>query len=384
MVITARSWTSRFACLAVVSLVATATTAAASPTSGRPPVQTDEDIPGLLLAVSTLSTTDAWAVGQADLHALIVHWDGTSWTKVDSPSPPDEKHSTLRGVTAFGPSDIWAVGGYDVHQGDRHALIEHWDGASWRLLPGAELGTNRAELMSASALGPDDVWAVGIRGLHGSNGTLIEHWDGTDWTRVPDPHLGGRGTGLFTGVSAVAENDVWAVGITYHVRGIRTLIEHWDGTDWSVTRSPGRTGTFTYLESVSATSATAGWTVGSLGDRGAKLLLRWDGSAWSKEPLPPVRGDGPELRAVSALTSTDTWIAGWVQRGSKIKPLIEHWDGVGWGETPSPIVPGARNNELFAVNAASQSDVWAVGQYTLGGIDRVLLEHWDGLLWTAY
>jgi hypothetical protein len=39
---------------------------------------------------------------------------------------------------------------------------------------------------------------------------------------------------------------------------------------------------------------------------------------------------------------------------------------------------------LPRVNAASQSDVWAVGQYTLGGIDRVLLEHWDGLVWTVY
>jgi hypothetical protein len=45
----------------------------------------------------------------------------------------------------------------------------------------------------------------------------------------PDP----RGVGEFDAVAAVSANDVWAVG-----DGIGTLIEHWNGTLWSLVKSP--------------------------------------------------------------------------------------------------------------------------------------------------
>src|SRR5262249_47139512 len=70
----------------------------------------------------------------------------------------------------------------------------------------------------------NDVWAVGD-GI----GTLIEHWNGTQWSLVKSPNPGMAFNNLY-GVAAIAANDVWAVGSSsddpqnIHVK---TLIEHW-------------------------------------------------------------------------------------------------------------------------------------------------------------
>jgi hypothetical protein len=43
---------------------------------------------------------------------------------------------------------------------------------------------------------------------------------------------------VLAGVAAVSAADVWAVGGSQTTTGSPTLIEHWDGTSWSVVASP--------------------------------------------------------------------------------------------------------------------------------------------------
>jgi len=66
-----------------------------------------------------------------------------------------------------------------------------------------------------------------------------------------------------------------------------TLTEHWDGTSWTVVSTPSP-GTDTSLSSVTATSATNAWAVGSTGtDAGNTTLIeRWNGTAWTVTPSP--------------------------------------------------------------------------------------------------
>src|SRR5262249_9465555 len=61
----------------------------------------------------------------------------------------------------------------------------------------------------------------------------------------------------------------------------------------------------------------------------------------------------------------------------------EHWDGTKWSVVPSPD-PGAAGNHLYAVDAVSPNDVWAVGQELTGQVpDLGLVEHWNGLRWSV-
>jgi hypothetical protein len=89
-----------------------------------------------LTAVSAVSGTDAWAVGDSQLNAgsgplrsLILHWDGTAWSQVSSPSAGPASN-VLNGVGADSATDAWAVG-YYVSKSVRYALILHWNGTAW-------------------------------------------------------------------------------------------------------------------------------------------------------------------------------------------------------------------------------------------------------------
>src|SRR5207253_7101542 len=91
------------------------------------------------------------------------------------------------------------------------------------------------------AVSATDVWAVGFYGpFSGPTHTLVEHWDGTSWSVVPSPDPSASGSILY-GITAVSANDVWAVGDYPYgsAGGHVTLTEHWDGSSWSVVPSPG-------------------------------------------------------------------------------------------------------------------------------------------------
>src|SRR5438105_1213910 len=56
------------------------------------------------------------------------------------------------------------------------------------------------------------------------------------WSVVTSPNVGGSCPSLGA-VAAVSKSDVWAVGLHYSNNGSfpsRTLIEHWNGTNWSL------------------------------------------------------------------------------------------------------------------------------------------------------
>ena len=84
-------------------------------------------------------------------------------------------------------------------------------------------------LNAVVALSSTDVWAVGqLERFAGTdyNHALVEHWDGTSWMVIPTPHPSMAISILF-GVAALSSNDVWAVGYEEDlISGYRTLIEH--------------------------------------------------------------------------------------------------------------------------------------------------------------
>jgi len=107
---------------------------------------------------------------------------------------------------------------------------------------------------------------------------LIEHWNGTAWTVVPSPALAKGG---LAGVTVLSATRAWAVGATSH-RQHRTLtvIERWNGRSWALVPSPARG----YLAGVTATSARNAWAVGTTGlplGRGAGIIEHWNGTSWT-------------------------------------------------------------------------------------------------------
>ena len=94
---------------------------------------------------------------------LIEHWDGTAWTVVPSPNKGPFPNS-LSGVTAVAPDDVWAVGTWFTKAFDDRTLTLHWDGTAWHRVQSPNAGPPKAanDLVSVSAIATDDVWAVGV------------------------------------------------------------------------------------------------------------------------------------------------------------------------------------------------------------------------------
>jgi len=86
--------------------------------------------------VSARSGSNAWAVGfywngtARAYNSLILHWDGTAWSRIKSPNPgPFANH--LYGVSTRSGSDAWAVGDHDTAVSTTNSLILHWNGTAW-------------------------------------------------------------------------------------------------------------------------------------------------------------------------------------------------------------------------------------------------------------
>jgi len=186
-------------------------------------------------------------------------------------------HGHLYGVSAVSATDAWAVG-----ESLGHTLIEHWDGNAWRVVASPNVGSSNS-LSGVSALSATQAWAVGTHydTTAGHYHTLIEHWNGTAWSVVASPNVG-SGDSSLASVSAVSPSNVWAVGSSYDTSH-HTLIEHWNGTAWSVVTSPD-VGSTDSLNSVSALSGSNVWAVGSYGDTNTDtyrtLVEHWNGTAW--------------------------------------------------------------------------------------------------------
>jgi hypothetical protein len=302
-----------------------------------------------LSAVSGVSATDVWAVGRYDTAAgsnktLVEHWDGTRWSKVPSPGAGPRLSTSLVAVSAVSTTDAWAVGSRISPLETFRPLIEHWDGTRWSKVPSPQVGpSNSVVLSDVSAVSATDAWAVGERfSPLGRVSAVVEHWDGTRWTKMAIPHPGRVNDSDLRGVSAVSTTDAWAVGRSRN----NALIIHWDGTSWTKVPAP-RPGPINnnYLFDVSAVSATDAWAVGSRPINISSeleqhaLIEHWDGTRWTKVPNPsPGQPNTNELFAVSADSPTDAWAVGF--RSSVFpdigpaKSLLEHWDGTSWATFP--------------------------------------------------
>jgi hypothetical protein len=287
------------------------------------------DNTGYLAGVVDISPTLAWAggtvnVGEANPGQIIEQWNGTQWSIFPGPKFGSGDQPSVFAMTSTSANDIWAIGSLLQDQELLFFLFEHWDGAAWT----ATLSlSGDAFLMGASADATNDAWAVGFNGPENdSSATLAMHFNGQNWRQVTTPNVG-AGANQLNGVLALAPNNVWAVGFSTPVpppqeAATLTLIEHFDGTAWSVVPSPnvGPNNTFqsNRLFGLTANSPTDIWAFGSFfASNGSgnqrTLLLHWNGKTWTIAPSPdPTRGGFlSDLLFAGVIPSPgDVWIFG--------------------------------------------------------------------------
>lgn len=249
-----------------------------------------------MLAVLVRSATDVWMAG---LGGKIVHYDGSSWSPVESGTGAD-----LHALAAAGDS-IWAAGDHGV-------VVEVGPGGPQR----RDIETDAA-LRSIVADGDAGIWVAG---------GVFERWDGAAWTPVsslfqfatdafsPAPgeiwlsQTSGEVSRYVDGVreplSLPTNNDVFSIWVSGDGDVLAGLyanrIYRHDGAEWSEESAPD-SGTPGAVIDLWGTAPDDVFALGS-------ELLHFDGSSWMEtevtgSPLATIHGADGQV-----------WAVGWKQR----------------------------------------------------------------------
>jgi hypothetical protein len=240
-------------------------------------------------------------------------------------------------------------------------------------------------LADVTALAPDDVWAVGSSHSEGLVETLVEHWDGKEW-RIAFSQVVESRASQFKSVAAVSPGYAWAVG-EYLLLDRQTvpLVQRWNGSEWGLVAPAPVSATVGSFNSVAALSESDAWAVGHYSDErniSRTLAQHWDGKEWRTVPTPSVGQRLNTLTGVAIRATDDVWAVGYrVAEKNQYLPVTMHWDGKEWRMVEAP-APGKVANYLYDLTLAGPTDVWAVGyQYNGSGPVAPFLLRWDGKEW---
>jgi hypothetical protein len=377
-----------------------------------------------------LSLRSIWGSGESDVYAVggdrysdtsvILHYDGSRWSTMDSPNYVYED------IWGSSGTDVFVVG-RSVSSEDPLGVILHYDGIEWSVV---YIGVTDA-LSSVWGTAADNVFVVSERGD-------VLHYDGSDWRIIHegDP----RGYGGFSSLwvsnsdqafAAHTGYDVLAFGRVFHYDGEEWIsgygsgiheflhgiwgsdernvfvvggsgtILHYDGDMWhSMT-----TGSTEWLHSLWVAEAGSVFAGGGNGAVGS-TILHYDSSTWH---IMESSGPGCELSGLWGSTDNDVYAVSchgmllrytggqWSEVTSVSNPMlglndvwgsgpndifavggdwepsgvILHYDGADWSQMDSDV-----RHSLHGVWGSSRDDVFAVG-------GNGTIVHYDGNMWTT-
>jgi hypothetical protein len=319
-------------------------------TVAHPPYTAVDSVPyAPLNAISAISASNVWAVGQDSGAPLIEHYNGSSWAQSKLPSGPCsvfEADCNLTGVSGDSASDVLAIGtgtiptsaGWQVE-----TLAYRWNGTAWAQLA-VPSGIPSSALEHIQVFSSTDAWAVGTAPNASDTGSVVAavNWNGTTWTQVATPFSTTAGLTV-NALSGDSASDIWVVGETAtrgYTGGTRTsVILHYNGSAWTQMTAPDNSG----LLDVDALTPADAWAIASDGS-----VLNWNGSAWTVVTQLKYESN---TAAIAALSPTNVWT---VQPGS-----MAHYNGSAWTATSTPA--GADVVTTHAVVAPKH--VWFAGYY---------------------
>jgi len=327
-----------------------------------------------------------WSLAVGTEVTLAEAWDGTEWTAMETPNPPEldegwlhEWYAVLTGVSCASADDCLAVGYFRDPSELVKPLTEHWDGGKWEILPTPiPSGAVAGQLNGVSCTSASACTAVGSSDGGGARRPLVERWDGGSWTVQPAPSPGGASGSRLLAVSCSTVSSCTAVGFNHGFEEESTLAERWNGIEWQVlnTVELGGTQPTNRLEAVSCNSPSACMAVGGhVAKFGTAFLWvplaeRWNGSAWALQTIPePPASEEASLSGVSCASANSCTAVGSYRQisgsDSYAEVLGERWNGTSWSvlEMPGPAQPPGWWHEswLFAASCPQAEACTAVG-----------------------
>jgi hypothetical protein len=175
---------------------------------------------------------------------------------------------------------------------------------------------------------------------------------GTSWSLAPTKNPGTQG-GDLEGISCPSSGS-----------GLDTLVEKWNGANWSSQISAGVLNSDNNLASISCLKTGGCVAVGASfvsATYSPLAEVRAQGT-WSVSATRSVAGSNTYLTGVSCTSGSNCVAVGYYQNASAIDQTpIEQWNGTHWTIVSSPDV-ASQDNFLLGVRCVGASHCFAVGQ----------------------
>ena len=231
--------------------------------------------------------------------ALAESWNGTSFT-IQKLSPPAGATTSSLDAVSCGPAPATgcAAEGWYFPPGREIAktLAEVWNGSAWSIqhppAPKGAAGGSYPDGVSCGAASACTSVGEGINSA-GHSVAWAQGWNGTAWASQAVPKPKGQVAAILSAVScsAAPSSDCTAVGYYSNGTAFASYSVGWNGTTWAVHKTPEPAGsTAGNLAGVSCSSPPGTCTaVGSVtNSSGVPVTLAegWNGTKWTIEKTP--------------------------------------------------------------------------------------------------
>jgi hypothetical protein len=219
----------------------------------------------------------------------------------------------------------------------------------------------------------------------------------TGWTATPSPNPVGSHQTYLDSVACIKTAPVHCFSVGSYVSAtgaVRTLVEQWNGTTWTVVSSPNRAGIASSLVGIACPTVSSCFAVGNSQATptapALTLIEHWAGPGhpWTIMPSPNApQSTGNFLHGISCVGAQCFAVGNFTSGATLGSTLTEHLSGGVWKITASPNRAGAAVNNLAGVscNASGTGLICAaVGTYSNradGSVPLTLAERWNGGSW---
>ncbi|MDA8400564.1 MAG: hypothetical protein M0008_11070 [Actinomycetota bacterium] len=244
--------------------------------------------------------------------------------------------------------------------------------------------------------------------------TLVESWNSSTftWSIVTSPNNTSLSNGTppvdnsLNGVSCVSSSFCVAAGAYFNVPSNQfsttgfadyTLIEQYNGSNWSIVNSPNPDTSPSSLNQLMGVDCVSSTSCIAVGDSQAApttsgtqqpvetLAEIWNGTSWSTMTSQNPSTSANYLNGISCVSSSSCVATGfYINSSGAPQTLVEYWNGTSWVIQTSPNTSTSQDNFLYGVSCASSTSCEAVGDYIdSSGVYQTLIEYWNGTSWVT-
>lgn len=300
----------------------------------------------MLKDIKGTSSNNIYVVAESGLPAIILYWDGFSWTETTLPGSP----------TGF--RSIWIADANNVYIGGKRSgyqSIWKWNGLSWSIIQ-EYASTWPGGGFKLFGFNNNDIWAIGNEDSDDPDNRFTYHWNGSSWSFAAVPQTSTLGDGLVWGAST--DNIYIGQG-------------RWNGSYWSfITDTPW--GEF----------FTPGGSGGVWGTATDDVWINFSNSVFRNS----VDGIFKDVRNDDSFPYR-TVIKFWGTSNSNVYAMcsahIYHWNGSTWSLVPS-FWSGEFSATYYWIWGLDANHIWVVYKHkaTAFSNEYFAIQYWNGTTWT--